>query len=201
MLFRMTMENDTRALVATDTFTDPNLTLQTYGDGKNIIIAIGKNATTDPHLFDGLCDKPCGMTFRDKNNYFDLRGRANIRWTTMDSGFHRARPLIKLADGTLLVGDQAEGSTADWHPQLISFNETKWVKLDPVRGVTMGNWVQNPDLSKVDEAGFFDVIPGSGEHPEGVPVLKIPNPPVGGWIAMYGMELWGRPVPREARTE
>ena len=58
------------------------------------------------------------------------------------SGFHRVRPIVKLADGTLLIGDQAEGSTADYHQYDISFSDCRWLRLDPVRGVTLGGtWV------------------------------------------------------------
>jgi hypothetical protein len=198
LLFRVTWENNARELVSAEGLTTPNLSLHTYGDGKNIIIAIGRNET-DPHLFDGLCDKPCGLTFSDKSNYFDLRGKAKVKWNIIVSGFHRARPLIKLADGTLLIGDRAEGSVADWQQSEVSFSEVRWLKLDPERGVTLGNWVANPDLSKVDEVGFFDVIPGSGVRVEGVAVEKLPAPPVGGWIAMANFDLWGRPAPREAQ--
>ncbi|MGH9689281.1 MAG: hypothetical protein ACRD5K_19610, partial [Candidatus Acidiferrales bacterium] len=148
--------------------------------------------------FNGLCDRPCGLALRDKNNYFDLRGNANMKFTALVSGFHRVRPLIRLADGTLLIGDQAEGSTADWHPYEISFREVRWLKLDPKVGVTLGEtWVENPDLSKVDEVGYFDVIPGSGPRVEGMPVEKMPPPPPGGWIAVSSFELWGKPVARE----
>ena len=168
------------------------------GTGRTLLVSIGK-AATDPHTFDGLCERPCGMTFRDKRNYFDLRGRAKIKWTVIVSGFHRAQPLIKLADGTLLVGDQGRGSTADWQQSEVSFSEVRWLALDPVRGVTLGRWVEHPDLSKVDEVGYFDVIPGSGEHVPGVAVEKIPNPPVGGWVAIAAFELWGKAVGREGQ--
>src|SRR5258708_4014790 len=94
LLFKLPLENTTRLPLSANVVTDPNLELQTYGDGKNIVVSIGK-AATDPHTFDGLCERPCGMTFRDKRNYFDLRGRAKIKWTTIVSGFHRAQPLIK----------------------------------------------------------------------------------------------------------
>ena len=198
LLFKLPLENTTRLPVSAGVVTDPNLELQTYGDGKNIVVSIGK-AATDPHTFDGLCERPCGMTFRDKRNYFDLRGRAKIKWTVIVSGFHRAQPLIKLADGTLLVGDQAQGSTADWQQSEVSFSEVRWLALDATRGVTLGRWVEHPDLSKVDEVGYFDVIPGSGVHVEGVAVEKIPNPPVGGWVAIATFELWGKAVGREGK--
>src|ERR1700687_1632428 len=68
LLFRMAMENTTRLLVATEVITSPNLNLHTYGDGQNILVSIRKTEI-DPHLFDGFCDKPCGLTLQDKNNY------------------------------------------------------------------------------------------------------------------------------------
>jgi len=186
LLFRMTLENATRQPVGPGSVTNPNLELQTYGDGKNILIAIGKNEH-DPHTFDGLCERPCGMTLRDKNVYFNLSGKAKIKWTTIVSGFHRVRPLVKLADGPLLIGDQADGSVADWQQSEVSFSEVRWLKLDPQRGVTMGVWVEHPDLSRVDEVGFFDVIPGSGT-------------PVGGWVALSAFELWGKPENRDTKA-
>lgn len=195
-LFALTLQNQTRAALTQDSVTTPNAELQLYGDGKNIVVATGTGPQF-PRLFLGLCTGPCGFTLRDKNNYFDLRGRASMRVTTIVSGFHRVRPIIKLADGTLLIGDQAEGSTADYHQYDISFSDCRWLRLDPVRGVTLGGaWVQ-PDLSKVEEAGYFDVIPGSGAWPAaGLPVEKQPAPPAGGWIAVSSFELWGQPVRR-----
>jgi hypothetical protein len=196
LLFNMALRNETRLPLTQNTITTPNVDLNLYGDAKNIIVAVG-NGPQLPRLFFGLCEKPCGFTLKDRNNYFDLRGRANMKFTTIVSGFHRVRPLIKLADGTLLIGDQAEGSTADYHQYQINFSDCRWWKLDPVRGVTLGGtWVANPDLSKVDEVGYFDIIPGSGEHAAGVPVEKLPAPPAGGWIAVSAFELWGQPVRR-----
>jgi hypothetical protein len=188
----MTLQNDMRAPLTQSAVTTPNVDLQLYGDGKNIIVATGAGPQL-PRLFFGLCKGPCGFTLRDKNSYFDLRGTASIKFTTIVSGFHRVRPLIKLADGTLLIGDQAEGSVADYHEYQISFSECRWLRLDPVRGVTLGGtWVQ-ADLSKVDEVGYFDVIPGSGAWTaEGLPVERQPPPPAGGWIAVSTFELFGR---------
>jgi hypothetical protein len=196
MLFRLTLQNNMRLPLTQDSVTTPNVDLQLYGDGKNIIVATG-NGPQLPRLFFGLCKGPCGFTLRDRSRYFDLRGTANIKFTTIVSGFHRVRPLIKLADGTLLVGDQAEGSVADYHEYQISFSETRWLRLDPVRGVTLGaTWVQ-ADLSKVEEIGCFDVIPGSGAWTaEDLPVERQPPPPAGGWIAVSAFELWGRPAAR-----
>jgi hypothetical protein len=200
LLFNMALENTERLPLSQSTLTTPSVDLHLYGDGRDILIAVGKGRYA-PHTFNGLCDRPCGLTLSDKGNYFDLRGMANMKFTAITSGFHRVRPLIKLADGTLLIGDQGEISTADWHPYEISFSEVRWLKLDPQRGVTLGDsWVENPDLSKVDEVGYFDVIPGSGVRVEGMPVEKVPPPPPGGWIAVASFELWGKFAPRDTKT-
>src|ERR1700676_5021990 len=73
LLFRMTLENDTRLPLNQGTVTTPNVDLQLYGDGKDILVAVGRGPNA-PRTFDGLCDRPCGFTLRDRNNYFDLRG-------------------------------------------------------------------------------------------------------------------------------
>jgi hypothetical protein len=196
LLVSLTLENDMRLPLSQSTVTTPNVDLQLYGDGRNIVVATGAGPRL-PRLFFGLCKGPCGFTLRDRNNSFDLRGRASIRLTTIVSGFHRVRPIIRLADGTLLIGDQAEGSTADYHQYDVSFSDCRWLRLDPVRGVTLGGaWVV-PDLSRVDEVGVFDVIPGSGVWTiEGAPLEKQPAPPAGGWIAVSAFELWGQLVKR-----
>jgi hypothetical protein len=195
LLFNMTLQNNTRLPLTQSSVTTPNVDVHLYGDGGNIIVATGSGPNL-PRTFFGLCKGPCGFTLRDRNNTFDLRGRAHITFTTVVSGFHRVRPIVKLADGTLLIGDQAEGSVADYHQYTISFSECRWLRLDPARGVTLGTWVQDPDLSKVEEVGYFDVIPGSGAHTEGLALEKQPAPPVGGWIAVTAFELWGAPVSR-----
>ena len=197
LLLALALRNDARLPLSQQTIATPNADLQLYGDGKNIIVATGSGPQL-PRLFFGLCTGPCGFTLRDRNNYLDLRGRASIRVTTIVSGFHRVRPIIKLADGTLLIGDQAEGSTADYHRYDISFSDCRWLRLDPVRGVTLGaTWVE-ADLSRVDEVGVFDVIPGSGEwRAPGQPVEKQPAPPAGGWIAVSTFEVFGQAVPRK----
>src|SRR5687768_8453122 len=61
LLFNMTMRNDTRQPLTQNSITTPNVDLQLYGDGKNIVVAVGKGANL-PRAFFGLCEKPCGFT-------------------------------------------------------------------------------------------------------------------------------------------
>ena len=99
------------------------------------------------------------------------------------SGYHVVRPVVKLADGTLLVGDKADGSTVDWLQTDIPLAEVKWRKLDPERAVTTGDWVNNVDLSKVDEVGVATLSPGGGHG-------------IAGSANLSNVELFARPIPR-----
>jgi hypothetical protein len=70
----------------------------------------------------------------------------------------------------------------------------RWMKLDPMRVVTMtspgGTFNQiwaTPDLSKVDEVGIADLIPGSGHG-------------TGGWVHVGSLEVYGKAVPRAGAT-
>jgi hypothetical protein len=135
------------------------------------------------HLWTGLCTTPCAAALRDRNSYADLTGLARIRWVTKVSGFHQVRPIIKLADGTWLVGDHSDGSTLDWLQTDVSLAEVHWLRLDIDGVVTKGNVVDKPDLSKVDEVGFADLMPGSGHGP-------------GGWIDVGAIEVFGKSIRR-----
>ena len=164
---------------------NPNLELKLYGDGKNIQLTGSAQDDNNPiHLWTGLCTTPCAAAVRDKNNYVDLTGLARVRWVTKVSGFHKIHPMVKLADGTWLVGDHGDGSIADWHDDEFSIADVRWLKLDIEKVVTRGTWVERPDLSKVDEIGFTDLLPGSG-HGQG------------GWSDVGRIEVYGKPVKRD----
>lgn len=163
-----------------------SLELNLYGpSGKDLQITGRAGDENNPiHLWSGNCTSPCAATLRDKSNFADLTGLARIRWNTKMSGFHQIRPIVKLADGTWLVGDRADGaSTRDWIISEITFSDLKWLRLDPVRVVTTGNFVEKVDLSKVDEIGFADLMPGSGHGP-------------GGWVDVGQIEVYAKAVPR-----
>jgi hypothetical protein len=147
--------------------------------------------TDPPNLWTGVCQTPVAATLRHKTNYVDLTGMARIRWVTRTSGFHVVRPVIKLADGTWLVGDYGEGShsansTLFLESELALAN-VRWLPLDITRVVTRGqNWVEKANLSKVDEVGFADLLPGSGHG-------------WGGFVNVSRIEVYGTPVRRESR--
>jgi hypothetical protein len=143
--------------------------------------------TDPPNLWTGVCQTPVAVTLRDRNNYVDLTGLARIRWVTRVSGFHVVRPIIKTADGSWFVGDYAEGapsanSTLFLESEL-AVSSMRWLPLDISRVVTVGQaWVE-PDLRRVDEIGFADLMPGSGHG-------------WGGFVNVGRIEVYGSAVRR-----
>jgi hypothetical protein len=145
------------------------------------------NPTDPPNLWTGVCQTPVAATLRDKTHYVDLTGLARIKWVTRVSGFHVVRPVVKLADGSWFVGDYAEGAPSSnstlFLESELAVASVRWLPLDSSRVVTVGQaWVQ-PDLSKVDEVGFADLLPGSGHG-------------WGGFVNVGRIEVYGQAVKR-----
>jgi hypothetical protein len=170
-----------------DGVSNPNLQLTLHGtSGKEIqLVAVRGSADVYPvNLWTGTTTSPSGASLRDRNNFVDLTDPfAKIRWTVRTSGFHQIRPIVKLADGTWLIGDRTTGPSADFNVDDVSIADVRWMKLDIARVVTTGNWVEHPDLSKVDEVGFADLMPGSGHG-------------AGGYVNVARFEVYGKPVKR-----
>jgi hypothetical protein len=165
----------------------PNLQLTLHGtSGKEIqLVGVrGASDVTPRNLWTGTTTSPSAATLRDRTSFVDLSSPlAKIRWVVRTSGFHQVRPVLKLADGTWLVGDQATGPELDFNQRDISIAEVRWLKLDIARVVAVGTWVEHPDLRKVDEVGFADLMPGSGHGS-------------GGYANVGRIEVYGTPVRR-----
>ena len=182
--------------IVQENIADSNLELKEYGAAAKEFLTSGTpgSESTPFTAWSGACTGPFAITFRQKNNYVDMTGLGRIRWTIKTSGFHEVRPVVKLADGTLLVGDHTDASVAMFSVREFPLADVRWMKLDPNRVVTLGVngpanqiWVNNPDLSKVDEVGFVDLMPGSGHG-------------VGGYIHLGTIEVFGKAVPRATTT-
>ena len=180
---------------------DPNVEMTFYGKAAKQILTTGlPGSDVTPYgVWTGTAEAgPFAVTFKLKNRYVDLTGLANIRWFTKTSSFHVVRPVVKLANGTLLVGDLAFSSVPKLTLSEFSLTNVRWIKLDPDRVVTVNMgpatanpnneiWVPNPDLSKVDEIGFADLMPGSGHG-------------TGGYIQLGKIEVYGKTAPRATAT-
>ena len=171
--------------VTQDGVANPGLELKLYGiSGKEVqLTGSAKDENNPIHVWTGLCSTPCAVALRHKDNLADLTGLARIRWVTKMSGFHQIRPIVKLADGTWLVGNFADASLFDYHEVDFYFADVRWMRLDIESLTTKGGLLDKVDLSKVDEIGFVDLTPGSGHG-------------LGGYSDMGWMEVYGKPVAR-----
>jgi len=187
--WKQTEKGGEHPIVFDSTLSNPSLELKVYGPSAKELLLTGDagNELNPIHVWTGMCTTPCAVAFKHKTAYADLSGLARLRWNTKVSGFHQIRPIVKLADGTWLVGDRADGTVRDWLYSEFSFGDVRWMKLDITRAVTTGTILDKVDLSKVDEIGFVDLMPGSG-HGQG------------GWVDVAQVEVYAGSVPRAAAS-
>jgi len=184
LFFKETWKDFSGNVPLTQSFVvNADLQLTMYGGGKEDF-----NITNEgnvPHIWTGLCASSCALTLSHKDSFVDLTGKARIRWYTKTSGFHQIRPVLKLADGTFLIGDHVDATTFDYHESEFYLSEVRWLKLDMPKVQTKGNLLDKVDLSKVDAIGFADLTPGSGHG-------------TGGYSDVAWIEVYGKPVKRDA---
>lgn len=172
--------NDENRRVTQDAVTNPRLDLKLYGaDVRNIGVYNHENRFD---LWNGMSTSPVAVTLRDKGSYIDLTGLARLRWVTRTNSLHLIHPVVKLADGTYLAGHRGHSTDGDFLQSEVAFSGMRWFKLDPATVVTTVE-VRNPDLTKVDEIGFADLMPGGGHG-------------IAGHINVSTIEVFAKPVPR-----
>jgi hypothetical protein len=162
---------------------NPDLLLNIYGAGGNQDFGVTSEGNV-PHIWTGLCASSCALTLSHKDNFVDLTGKAKIRWLIKTSGFHQVHPVLKLADGTWLIGDHTDAYTFEYHESEFFLSEVRWLKLDMPKVQTKGTLLDKVDLSKVDQIGFADLTPGSGHG-------------LGGFSDVAWIEVYGKPVKRD----
>ena len=166
---------------------NPNLEVRLYGDKAGTRTVIQPYNDNITYVMSLLCTSNWAIALRDRNNDVDLTGLATLKWRTRVSGFHLLRPILKLADGTWLIGDKAVGLSTDWVESEIQLYDVRWRTLD-IDNVVEGReavWVEKPNLSRVEEIGFTDLMRGAGHGS-------------GGGSRIDWIEVTGRPVPRAA---
>ena len=133
-------------------------------------------------LWNGMTSSPVAVTLRDRRNYVDLTGAARLRWILRTNAIHATHPVVRLADGRLIVGDRGINTYGEFLTVEIAFTGMRWYGLDPVKVVVLTE-VTNPDLRKVDEVGVAMLSPGGGHGFAGSANLST-------------VELFAYPVPR-----
>ena len=181
-------EEPEHAIVQADV-ANANLDLRLYGDKAGLTSVKQPYNSDITYVMTLLCSSNCAVALRDKRNDVDLSGLATIRWRTKITGFHLLHPIVKLADGTWLVGDHATPDSTDWIESDIQLADVRWrmLDIDNVVEGKGGKWVENPNLSRVEEIGFTDLMRGAGHGG-------------GGGSRIDWIQVSGKAVPRAPRT-
>ena len=151
-----------------------------YGTDSAVIRAARHEDRVD--LWTGMSTSPVAVTLRDKRNYMDLTGLARLRWIVRTNAIHTLYPVVKLGDGTLLVGDRGISTGGEFLTVEVAFTGMHWYKLDPKKVVVLAP-VENPDLHRVDEVGLASLAPAGGHG-------------IAGSANLSTVELFANTVPR-----
>ena len=120
-----------------------------------------------PNLWTGVCQTPVAATLRHRESFVNLTGAARDPVGDAHLGISRRA-----------AGGEAGRRHAGWWATTPKARQTansglfvesefaianvRWLPLDITRVVTRGQTWVAPDLSRVDEVGFADLLPGSG---------------------------------------
>jgi hypothetical protein len=157
-----------------------DLVLTLYGPGRDSIRKSNHpQIPNDPYyVWSGECKGNWAVGLRHRSKQVDLTGNAAIDIRTRQSGFRQLRVIVRLSSGEWLVSDQSVPASEAWTEKRFRISEIHWRKLN-MENVTEGAWDEHPDLSKVEEIGFTDLMAGGG-----TPASSRLD-----WIAVYGKSV------------
>lgn len=173
-------QTDENTRVTPAVVTNPNLEVKLYGPDAKVIRAAVHEERTD--LWNGLASSPTAVTVRDKRNYLNLTDAARLRWIVRTNAIHTLNPVVRLADGRLIVSDRTITTHGEFLSVEIAFTGMRWYGLDPNKVIVLTE-VVSPDLRRVDEVGMAMLSPGGGHG-------------IAGSANLSTVELYAYPVPR-----
>jgi hypothetical protein len=74
-------------------------------------------------------------------------------------GQGQLRVILKLESGAWLVSDQHDDESGDWRVREFTVSDLRWRALD-IATLVEGRRAESPDLSRVAEVGFSDLMRG-----------------------------------------
>ena len=173
-------QTDENTRVTPAVVTNANLEVKLYGPDAKVIRAAVHEERFD--LWNGMTSSPTALTLRDRRNFVNLTDAARLRWIVRTNAIHTLNPVVKLADGRLIVGDRTITTQGEFLSVEVAFIGMRWYGLDPNKVIVLTE-VVNPDLSKVDEVGLAMLAPGGGHG-------------IAGSANLSNVELFAYPVPR-----
>jgi len=164
-----------------------DLVLSLHGPGKTGIKKSHHDKPVDDpyYIWSGTAKGNWAVSLRHKDAFVDLTGMAKIRWRSKQAGFRQLRIVLKPAGGQWLVSEECDGPSNDWREREFNVSDIRWRRLN-IETVVEGAWEPKPELGRVDEIGFTDLMAGG----QSAACSRLD------WI-----EVYGRPVKRSAATK
>lgn len=170
------------------------LTLHLYGNPNEIRKTFH---SSEDYTYTGETTTNWALTVSDKTSYWDLAVDGRLRVKTRNSGYRFLHLIVKTADAKYFVSEEGAGESTAWIETDYILGDLHWRNLlmtdtptnasnrrapDHKRTPIVATSRGTPDLSKVDEVGFSDLM-------------------VGGWIPatsrVNSFDLYGRAIPRK----
>lgn len=163
--------------VTQDHVVHPDLELGLHGPGRDGIKKSNHDKPYDDpfYIWSGEAKANWAVSLRRRTKNVDLSRQGRIVWRSKQEGFRYLRIILKLADGTWLVSEEADGPSSDWRIREFVLADTRWRRLN-IDTVIEGRFVEKPDLSRVEAIGFTDLMRGGG-----TPACSRLD-----WIEVYG---------------
>jgi hypothetical protein len=164
----------------------PDLLVARHGPGEaGIKKSHHDRPADDPYyIWSGETEGNWALSLRNQKSQVDLTGLGKIRWRSQQAGFRMLRIILKTAGGQWLVSDQSDPASSDWRVREFNIGDIRWRRLD-IKKIVEGEWVNAPDLSRIEEIGFTDLMPGG----QSVACSRLD------WI-----EVYGRPAQRQSSS-
>lgn len=164
---------------------NPSLILSLYGPGRDGIKKSNHDQPYDDpfYIWNGDAKANWALSLRHRDAFVDLSRQARIVWRAKQQGLHWLRIVLKLADGTWLVSEAADGPSSDWRIKEFVLADTRWFRLD-INEILVLAPVPRPDLTRVDEIGFTDLMRGG----------NTPSSSRLDWIEVYGYPVSRSPA-------
>ena len=156
-----------------DSLANKTLTLHLYGDTAGIRKTFHE---TEDYTYTGETRSNWMITVSDATSYFDMRLPGKVMLRTRNNGFRETHVAIRTADGNYYVSEEGSPESRAWMNRDYILADLHWRSLtmedspsnaastirpkDPNRHVIVPAGVATPDLSRVSEIGFTDLMPG-----------------------------------------
>ena len=148
------------------------LRLHLYGD----VAGIRKTFhPVEDYTYTGETITNWAITVSDPAAIWDVSGNGKVRLTTRNSGYRFTHVMLKTADGRYFVSEEGSPESSAWIDREYVLSDLHWRSLLMVDKPTNASnkrqprpdltpiiptSVARPDLTKVEEVGFTDLMPG-----------------------------------------